>query len=546
MVQEKAVASLQTEKESVATTVSLLQSRAEKAVKTRTQQEEKLQKLYADRDALRGTVSDLETHKNAELLKNIQQREKIIQECVQEENKLSVAIREAVTSAELAKATLQSQQSRTGGSVLVHKLMQAAKRGGALQAAGVHGRLGDLGTIPSEYDCAISTACWMLESIVVDTAAGAQQCISFLREFNLGRATFIALDQMAEWRDKMAQAVSIPAGTHRLFDLVDCDAAIKPAMYLALRDTIVATDLDTAVKVAYVGDRAMFRVVTLTGDVIEMSGAMSGGGKENRTGGMKLANAATSAKSAAGGRKNAPVSSASEDAEVTPLHVQQLEATVAALQTQLSTVRANKATAERELAGFTKQYATNTTDIEKYKLQLSRYGEQESEILARIHEIASECALSPAEQEQVAVHSARLNEIEAQIGVVSPNFRTMQTEVASLQRQILSVGGPKLTKIQSKIDSITAQLDSFSSNLSTKSVEYNNANKNVEKASIARGKAEADLLKAETKVRRLFSLRCAVHFETGHNQIGDLSRRTSFYFCSALFFSCLSWWPSRR
>ena len=41
---------------------------------------------------------------------------------------------------------------------------------------------------------------------------------------------------------------------------------------------------------------------------------------------------------------------------------------------------------------------------------------------------------------QVEENTVRLAEIEAQIGKVSPNFRSMQQEVASLQRQILSVG----------------------------------------------------------------------------------------------------------
>jgi chromosome segregation ATPase len=43
------------------------------------------------------------------------------------------------------------------------------------------GRLGDLGTIDSKYDVAISTACKALDYIVVDTTATGEKCIDFLK-----------------------------------------------------------------------------------------------------------------------------------------------------------------------------------------------------------------------------------------------------------------------------------------------------------------------------------------------------------------------------
>ena len=51
---------------------------------------------------------------------------------------------------------------------------------------------------------------------------------------------------------------------------------VLPAFYFALRDTLVAKDLDQATRIAYGAQR--HRVVTLDGQVIEPSGTMSGGG----------------------------------------------------------------------------------------------------------------------------------------------------------------------------------------------------------------------------------------------------------------------------
>ena len=62
-----------------------------------------------------------------------------------------------------------------------------------------------------------------------------------------------------------------PENVHRLFDLVQVkNPAIKPAFYFALRDTLVADNLDQATRIAYGANR--FRVVTLQGQLIDTSG----------------------------------------------------------------------------------------------------------------------------------------------------------------------------------------------------------------------------------------------------------------------------------
>jgi structural maintenance of chromosome 4 len=62
--------------------------------------------------------------------------------------------------------------------------------------SGIHGRLGDLGSIDSKYDTAISTASPQLDYIVTDSVKDGEACINYLRENNIGRGTFIGLDKM--------------------------------------------------------------------------------------------------------------------------------------------------------------------------------------------------------------------------------------------------------------------------------------------------------------------------------------------------------------
>lgn len=49
---------------------------------------------------------------------------------------------------------------------------------------------------------AISSSCGALDNIVVDTIDTAQKCVTFLKEQNIGVATFIGLDKVKRcfWR----------------------------------------------------------------------------------------------------------------------------------------------------------------------------------------------------------------------------------------------------------------------------------------------------------------------------------------------------------
>lgn len=43
------------------------------------------------------------------------------------------------------------------------------------------------------------------------------------------------------------------------------DAELRAAFFVAFKNTLVAKDLDTAVKLAYVGDKVKWKMVTLDG-----------------------------------------------------------------------------------------------------------------------------------------------------------------------------------------------------------------------------------------------------------------------------------------
>lgn len=81
---------------------------------------------------------------------------------------------------------------------------------------------GDLGAIDEKYDVAISSSCGALDNIVVDTIDTAQRCVTFLKEQNVGVATFIGLDKVtneltaerkARWRKTTQRGILCSAAT---------------------------------------------------------------------------------------------------------------------------------------------------------------------------------------------------------------------------------------------------------------------------------------------------------------------------------------------
>ena len=89
----------------------------------------------------------------------------------------------------------QSHQSQVSRNRITAELKNAQRQG---KLKGVHGRLGDLGTIDDIYDVAISTSCSYLDFIVVDTIKIGEDCINYLRENRLGRASFICMDKVGQ------------------------------------------------------------------------------------------------------------------------------------------------------------------------------------------------------------------------------------------------------------------------------------------------------------------------------------------------------------
>lgn len=116
-----------------------------------------------------------------------QQELKIVQ---QKEAEIITDLQKIRAKLDENRSNMQMAQSNNR---VLNALMKEKQKG---KLPGILGRLGDLGGIDAKYDVAISTCCGRLDNIVVEDTATAQQCIQFLKDNNIGRATFIALEKV--------------------------------------------------------------------------------------------------------------------------------------------------------------------------------------------------------------------------------------------------------------------------------------------------------------------------------------------------------------
>ncbi|HIP93689.1 MAG TPA: hypothetical protein EYH39_04700 [Desulfurobacteriaceae bacterium] len=148
----------------------------------------------------------------------------------------------------------------------IEKLFQA-------NLPGIIDIVGNLGKTLPKYKLALeASAGGKLNFVVVETFEDAKRAINFLKEKNLGRLTFLPLDTL---RYRETPLLEHPKIIGRAIDLIDFDEKYRPIFEFIFFNTYVVKNLDDAKELFQIYRNSRF--VTLDGDILEPSGAVSGG-----------------------------------------------------------------------------------------------------------------------------------------------------------------------------------------------------------------------------------------------------------------------------
>ena len=424
---------------------------------------ESLSKIENLEELQQTKIRELDQHKKnkAELEKELAKAQQDVEKMAQQEPEMRTRLSNSRQKEDEARASLTNTQSR--GNVL-NGLMRLRDSG---RIEGFHGRLGNLGTIDEKYDVAVSTACAALNNMVVDTVEVGQQCIDYLRKNNLGRANFILLDRLAK---KDMGPLNTPEQVPRLFDLIKSkDDIFRPAFYSVLQNTLVAKDLGQANRIAY-GSRR-WRVVTLDGQLIDVSGTMSGGGSRVARGGMS----------------SKPV------IETTPQIVEKLETERNVLEKSFAEFQSKYRSRESRIKELFSQIPDAEIDMQKIKLELESLVRNITDAQRRVNDIQIESQASKVDSAQTSSLEKQISRFETELAELHAQSSGLSLEIKELQDKIMEVGGVQLRSQKAKVDGLKEQIDTLSEETSNAELSKSRAIKDKAKHEKAQIQSQKDL-----------------------------------------------------
>ena len=147
---------------------------------------------------------------------------------------------------------------------------------------GMHGVLANVIEVPEEYQTAIEMCLGAsLQNIVTETEEDAKKLVEHLRKNNLGRASFLPITSVKGRKlDKIKGNENGFIGIAS--DLIKFNKKYEQIILNLLGRTVIVDNMETAIKVAKKNGYS-FRIITLEGDVINPSGAITGGSVAKKT-----------------------------------------------------------------------------------------------------------------------------------------------------------------------------------------------------------------------------------------------------------------------
>lgn len=145
---------------------------------------------------------------------------------------------------------------------------------------GICGLVAQLGRVEPRYQLALEIAAGArMGNMVVEDDSVAAAAIELLKQKRAGRMTFLPMNKIRGGRFSVNQNLRSAAGfVDCAVNLIDSDARYDEIFAYVFGSTVVFSNLGDARR--YLGQ---YRIVTLDGEILETSGAMTGGSSSNRS-----------------------------------------------------------------------------------------------------------------------------------------------------------------------------------------------------------------------------------------------------------------------
>ncbi|MCU0524710.1 MAG: chromosome segregation protein SMC [Elainella sp. Prado103] len=245
----------------------------------------KIQEQTEAISALTQEIADRQTQRNqieAQLITTIQEitelesaanaAERELQ--MQQETQTRLLQEQRDKQRQLDKLETQAQMMReTQGTGISQVLIEAG-------LPGICGLIAELGRVDAQYQLALEIAAGArLSYLVVEDDGIAAAGIELLKRQRAGRATFLPLNKIRASVNLLPKWNRPEGLIDYAANLIDCDDRYREVFAYVFGSTVVFSSLELARR-----QMGQYRMVTLDGELLETSGAMTGGSLTNRQG----------------------------------------------------------------------------------------------------------------------------------------------------------------------------------------------------------------------------------------------------------------------
>ena len=272
--------------------------------------------------------------------------------------------------------------------------------------AGISGLVAQLGRVDPKYQLALEIAAGArLGYLVVETDRVAAQGIEFLKQRRAGRATFLPLNKIRSPRFTPVPDWKRPDGfLDYAVNLIDCDDRYRDIFGYTFGSTVVFDRLESARQ--YLGD---YRIVTLEGEILETSGAMTGGNVSSRSGSLHFGTVEPAE---------------STEAQTLRQRLDDIEGMLERCDRDLRTTAATVQTLTQTLAAQRQQYRELQLAGEQQQSQQQQAAQQRAQLEAQLTQ----------HQQELASTTTRLQELAAALPVQDAEIAQLQQALSELEQ----------------------------------------------------------------------------------------------------------------
>ncbi len=442
-----------------------------------------------------------------------------LNKCLDEDSTHSARLGQSRKTLLIANENLAKLKVRTAGikekisrDIAVKKIVENKER-----FKGVLGTVSDLGNVSSKYALALETAAGpRMRSIVVDNDKAASDCIKYLKSNRLGTATFLPINKLkARDTDPKIKDMLKSNGVEGLaIDLVEFEPRLNKVFKYIFANTLVVDNIDVARRLG-IGKAKM---VTLDGDMAEISGVMHGGYRKASRSGY--------------GFKEKELT---KDIDKTEEMIAELQNTISALEkrreeneAKITKLREEKANLEGDIIKTEKSLHLDSGDMDLSSQKKDELSKQLEQIEAKINHIQNtlsahnrglaNCKIKKQELRSKSnelrnpLKLAELNTFEQKKAELNEQLIKLRSESENMKMQADNIFTPELESSSKIIRQLVKEEEDFR-------IETKELDEKISKDSRELKVKEEKVSEFYSQFKSLFSKRSKIQEEISHNEI---------------------------